>query len=122
MSARVTNLFGSLAAFAHCPTNSVKLLAAHAALCPPLTPGAYLQSGQGAGGWQSLGVNFVPGQLLSTFRNSPSRYILKVASSNEISGTILLTDTYKINATSFVTIPISEELRNQLIRQPPRFM
>lgn len=48
--------------------------------------------------------------------------ILTVAESNEISGKILLTDTYKVDATSFITIPISEELTTQLIRKRPRFM
>jgi hypothetical protein len=48
--------------------------------------------------------------------------IQTVAESNEISGKILLTDTYKVDATSFVTIPISEQLTNRLIRQRPRFM
>ena len=48
--------------------------------------------------------------------------IQRVAESNEITGKILLTDTYKVKARSFVTIPISEELTKQLIRQRPRFM
>jgi hypothetical protein len=45
-----------------------------------------------------------------------------VAMSAQISGKILLTDTYETNTTSFITIPVSDELTSRFIMQRPRVM
>ncbi len=46
----------------------------------------------------------------------------KVATSDQIAGQILLTDTYGRNTKSFITIPISEELTREFIIQRQRVM
>lgn len=46
--------------------------------------------------------------------------IRQIIASDQISGKIWLTDTYGVNTTSFVTIPITNELTNQLIIHRPR--
>jgi hypothetical protein len=48
--------------------------------------------------------------------------IRAVAMSQHIPGKMLLTDSYNVNATSSITVPVSIELTNRLIRQRPRFI
>lgn len=45
--------------------------------------------------------------------------IRDIIGSGQISGAIWLTDTYGVNTTSFVTIPVSNELTDRLILHRP---
>ncbi|RHZ48754.1 uncharacterized protein CDV56_105271 [Aspergillus thermomutatus] len=46
--------------------------------------------------------------------------VQQIIESHQISGSILLTDTYGVNTTPFVTIPITNELTDRLISNRPR--